>query len=272
MIELANTVALAIQEEPVPMTVVFGAEDTTFERFDGSTKNRFSIFNEYDVRRALEGWACFTDDDDAWTDDDPNRTIVDVDAKEVYYIRNQTIVGNLLRGYILGQIMLRPTTVVRHNVLAFEASLNVGQNGYVAIHLRWLENNCVDWMVKRSLNGHLSRRSSNRTYDAVAVCNMTDAYITESLKQAPKNLPIVLAHDHERLDLADEIRRKWNATSYDGDFGEAVDVQLLLRAHFVIGNPASTLSANVNDVRCAMSKTHQSYSNMLCRNSNPSTA
>ena len=263
IIELANILALSVQEEP-PLTVVFGSPGSVFDRF--------ALFDEYDILSAAKDWACVTTNETTWLKEGEDRQVSTINASQVYYLRRQTLAGNLIRGYVLGQLMLRPAPRVRVEVEAFEQSLDA-PFGYVAIHLRYLEGTCVRRMLRRGQKGLREKRTNEE--DAETICHMPEAYVRRQLKEAHvDHLPVVLAHDHERPDLATHLQRALNAKSYDGDpdLGEAVDAQLLLRAQFVITNPASTLSTNVIDVRCALSKTHAPNSNMICRNSEPSGA
>lgn len=95
------------------------------------------------------------------------------------------------------------------------------------------------------------------------VCFMADSYIDASLAriyvsqqhQKEQVRPrIFLAHDHEWPERADAIVRRYDAVVSD-DADKFVDMLLLLRSSFFIGNPASSLTTNVARVRRAVANT-----------------
>ena len=255
----------------------------------------------YDYRRATK-WACVTQDEQQWLAESQEdrftkkqqRRVVDEidDPRRNDRHRKTTADAAKMSAMILSQILLRPHDDIRREVLDFEEKLFfrtssnetnessfVSRRGdYVAIHLLDLEGACVFRHLK---NGGARRQrfkpeeivadfrspKTNIGVDAFVgnhVCRMSDDYIKANLALLPKNLPIVLAHDERNWDRATDIQATFNALSYHHhDLEVHVNLQLLLRATYFIGNPISALSVNVNAMRC-IANHQQPNSNLPC--------
>lgn len=63
--------------------------------------------------------------------------------------------------------------------------------------------------------------------------------------------------------LGQDVARRFRAKSYAGPMAQAVDLALLVRAGFLVGNPASTFTDNAVRARCAM-RPLQPSANLWC--------
>jgi len=242
LIELTHALAFSVTHTP-PLMV--------------DLRNMKDLAQSFDLRAATQGWACVVIDQ---RDLVPGCTNLyhqrESSARNVYGAPENPVVGDSFRANVLKQVLLRPFEPLRKAVHTFEEQHGL-TNGFTAVHLRALENACVA-LLKRQLNtdygdvrvpGYV-QFLRDAQMDAADVCDMTDRYLDEILSRAKvKHLPMVVAHDRQKPSRLGQISRRYGAVSYTGAMGVFVDVLLLLRASYMIGNPASSMSGNVACVR-----------------------
>eukprot|EP00038_Savillea_parva_P025065 m.46082 g.46082 ORF g.46082 m.46082 type:complete len:535 (-) comp6721_c0_seq2:227-1831(-) len=172
-------------------------------------------------------------------------------AREVYWAPENDVIGQFFRATVLYQTLLRPRPAVREAVQAFETTHKLTVGNYVAIHLRGLEGSCVERAAKNKGSKLWSMLPpwDPVEHTAVDVCNMTTRYLDRVFAALPPNVPVVLAHDHGDPVRAEEIARTYHAVSYTGPHDTIVDMMLLIRAGYLIGNPMSSMSYVAAEVR-----------------------
>ena len=200
--------------------------------------------SQYEYVAAFRSWACVL------TELPPGASAEPIDAKEIYYGEADTEEEGLFVSAVLHQVMLRPTAGLRELVEAFEVGELGGPGHYNAVHLRWLEGTCIERM--NSEWGGRPQLGCQAVPAATAedVCAMADSFLDASLAPAAASLPLFLAHDGQQPDRARALTSERGAKSVpDGSKSVSMDMQLLLRSSFFVGNPASSLSVNVARVR-----------------------
>ena len=139
--------------------------------------------------------------------------------------------------------------------------------GFTAVHLRSLEKTCVARITRQMADGYWGQNGSvkqrvpaqapawiqfaaERDIGAEGVCSMSDRYLDALFAHAgTRELPVVLAHDKQNPSRAIAIARKYGAVSYSGTYAPFVDLLLMVRSAYFIGNPASSMSGNAASVR-----------------------
>lgn len=82
------------------------------------------------------------------------------------------------------------------------------------------------------------------------ICMQSDEYVEAALRKAGSwGLPVVLCHDPAAEARAQEIIKKFGAVRFRGPNGLHVDMQLLIRSRYFIGDPASSMSRNIGYAR-----------------------
>jgi len=131
---------------------------------------------------------------------------------------------------------------------------------YVAVHLRAFGPSCKIRVSRALQRGKQTVQWVNADADggrravvAEDICGMTDAYVDAALasSRVPPDWPVVLAHDGRDPERAAALAERYGAVSYQGPMGSFVDLLLMVRAGFFIGNPASSFSTNAARVRHA---------------------
>jgi hypothetical protein len=199
----------------------------------------------FDLVASARGWVCTTPQ---W----PSHAVTNVTlhTRDVFWAPENHLFGVLFRETALHQLLLRPRQFVRDAVLAFESTHNLVLGGYIAVHLRNLEGSCTrrselhDSSVLRALLPPWSAAVHNAT----DICSMSHRYLSVVLAAYP-GVPVVLAHDRQDNVRAADIRARFGAVSYSGPHDAFVDMQLLIRAKYLVGNPASSMSYVADSVR-----------------------
>lgn len=220
---------------------------------------KFVKFENFDLQKATYPWACVMRQNEKPI---ALQSVMSADALFYMYLKSDI---SYFSGHVLRQLLLRPSPKIREIVESFEKCNNF-TNGYNAIHLRQLEGSCLSRVHRQ-----IAITRSNRP-DAVPrlvdgseakpmdICKMSSDYIRALFRKAgTEHLPCFLAHDHQDLKRAEEIKRDFHAVSYDtsdadGVEGLWIDMILLIRSSSFVGNSASTLSHNVADVRRVINK------------------
>lgn len=257
LLELAHTIQVAMTADP-PLTVLFDRNIT-------APITRAVHEDDFNLT-SLRSFACIE-----FRRQDFRHGLIRVAAKNVFEmtIGRMAFSERMVTTHIISQIVLRPYDHVRRAVVGFERDVLNGAP-YVAIHLRSLENGCT-WRAGKAEASFFSRVTPehlkvNETVFNDHVCHMSDAYLEWAffLLQVPAGTRVVLAHDREDVARAEDILARWQGVAYDGVYGPVVDLQLLMRADFLIGNPASTYSRVASDVRCLLHPRHDPNSNLYC--------
>ena len=104
------------------------------------------------------------------------------------------------------------------------------------------------------------------------VCSMSDDYLEAAIRQARmRHCHVFLADDKMQKQRAKDIVRRYNASVFSFGahnnpatrvFRLYMDMLILIRACYFIGNPASTIAGNIARVR-ALSLNHSAGSNIL---------
>ena len=240
LIQLAHALAFAVAHTP-PLMV--------------DLRNMGHIGEFFDLRGATRGWACVALDQ---TDLMHNCTLPiqrEFAAQDVFHAQENPVAGQSFRANVLQQILLRPSERLRKAVNAFEQQHGLA-NGFTAVHLRSLEHECElrvkaqfdlsdDVQVPKYIQFLLHEKM-----DAIDVCSMSNRYLDAIVSHAMvKHLPIVVAHDRQQPSRLADISRTYRGVSYQGVNGVFVDMLLLMRASYMIGNPASSMSGNAASVR-----------------------
>lgn len=256
--EYTHSVSMSLMVDP-PMTLVFSDETRWLNGIIGR-KN-------YDVDRALKSFACVHDNITTWS-----RPLRNMSAHDAFWIDygHATVLSRYSFSLVMAQLVLRPSQLIRQQVLEFEATL--ASPAYVAIHLRWLEGQCpgrIDthhyWHQQRLDFREVPTMKSTADFQT-HLCHMSSEYVRSvmTMLRVPEGTPVVLAHEREQKSHAARLADDFGATSYAGHNGIHVDMQLMLRARYFIGNPASTISRSVASIRCVMSEHHDPNSNLYC--------
>jgi hypothetical protein len=148
---------------------------------------------------------------------------------------------------------------------------------YVVIHLRAFGPSCtvrVTRALDRRRQTVTPQQLGGRPVVAADICGMSDAYVDAALaahadrfvknggggsssssgsgsSAAGLRWPVVLAHDGEDEARAAALVAKYGARVYRGPMAPFVDLLLMVRAGLLVGNPASSFSANAARVRYA---------------------
>jgi hypothetical protein len=155
---------------------------------------------------------------------------------------------------------------------------------YVVIHLRAFGPSCTVRVTRALDRRHQTvtpQQLGGRPVVAADICGMSDAYVDAALaahadrfvktgggsssgggggsssssgsgsSAAGLRWPVVLAHDGEDEARAAALVAKYGARVYRGPMAAFVDLLLMVRAGLLVGNPASSFSANAARVRYA---------------------
>eukprot|EP00039_Didymoeca_costata_P020709 m.342170 g.342170 ORF g.342170 m.342170 type:complete len:369 (-) comp21043_c0_seq1:5-1111(-) len=237
LVEFANLVIYQAQFHPqgINMTIVLNSDMKSFLQY----------FNHLEVLSAL---GCFEIDDSKECEHEIPMNYVFTLQFEKSNVIVDEMVASIMRGRILAQLFLRPTQELQNSVEEFDKQYNLSCTGYTAIHLRWMEGQCM----QRNSNMRQTLRDPfmlRKGFNASDLCHMSDRYIDFHTRDAPKHSQFVIIHDRQKMDRVEEIQKKYNAIIYTGPSELVVDMLLALRSTIFIGNPASTLSQNVVAMR-----------------------
>ena len=208
-----------------------------------------SVLLPYDYVTAFKSWACVLMTVPAGVD------FKELNAKQMYWSHSETEADDDFISAVLHQVMLRPLPLLRERVEAFEREQLVGPGQFNAVHLRWLEGNCIDWLSADQL-GYLGvgQLECQDVPEATAedVCSMSNAYLDAALRHTP-GLPLFLADDGQQPNRTDVLVSERSAKRVPADVAEGqgleMDMLLLIRSSHFVGNPASSLTLNVARVR-----------------------
>lgn len=168
-----------------------------------------------------------------------------------------TSVPHIFHQNAITQFILNPLPKLRILVDTFIQENHL-EEGYVAIHLRSLDSECE---IRYDSCRRIPSRIGGHDMDGMTahdVCTCSDNYLKALFRKdnIPGKWPIVLCHDHKEshLDInnrAEAIMLKYNAVSYQGPSAVNVDMLLLVRSSYLVGNPMSTMSIISQSVRVA---------------------
>jgi len=136
-------------------------------------------------------------------------------------------------GKLRVKLLASPRAYIVRRVNEAIQSLSL-QDGYVGVHLRWLEGSC-----------------HKRSGGYGPWCSMDDEYLKSEIKKFGKealNLPLFLAHDRQQKKRVQELKSRFFVKTSEYD-DVSVDTQLLIKATHFIGNNVSSLSGSVHLVR-----------------------
>jgi len=243
LIELSRLLASAV-DEAEPTGVVL-------------PKLFFDALDEFDWEAATSPWACVV------RHAPRGAQVVHLLAEDLFFMPHRSWwsylpdqktlpeANTVFLHYVVGQLLLRPRAQLRDEVVMFEREKLRGS--YDAVHLRSLEGTC------EALFGtdFTENVSSGWTVRAADICHMSTSYVAAARPNVGPR-PLFLAHDGQQKADADRLVRNLGAVvldraahrhSYNAHRQMCAEMILLVRARFLIGNPASTMSLNVVGVR-----------------------
>lgn len=231
------------------------------------------ILDAFDLLAATRSWICLH-----VLDEHPKYAHVDVfSVDEVFHTRPAELL-NLAGAHIselrfsaifTSQLLLRPRLDVRTHIELIERELGLHLvQTYIGVHLRSLEGSCVNRLRAGRGLADFARivLHGNHSVSATDVCTMSDAYLDACMLSfnMPRTAPMVIAFDGQNKARIRQLKARynvripsdlpWHAVLRSGHGQRNVkpvfiDMLLMLRAPAFVGNPASTLSANVAAVR-----------------------
>ena len=267
LLELAALLEVAVSQQPAAAVLLSDEASRHYPTV--------ALAAHLDVVAATQGWACVL------TSMPPRRRLVRIPPEDVLKL-HQTAIGALFHSTVLTHLLLHPTAALRAKVDSYVSSHF--PSGFVGVHLRSMDSHAercrgADSVAARCQVVDASDVSTDANASAVAgqdVCGMSDAYLEAALRQARMlGWPLFLAHDGEQPGRAREIIERFGATTYtgthwrshsrqashrsvgtahdartDGNATDAwVDLLLLLRSNYLIGNPLSSWSTSLARVR-----------------------
>ena len=202
----------------------------------------------YDYDAAFKSWACVLMTVPAGVD------AGELVAKQVYWDHSETEVEDNFISTVLHQVVLRPLPQLRERVEAFERDQLDGPGRYNSVHLRWLEGKGIGWLNHGTPRKGVGNLGCQDVPEATAedVCSMSNSYLDAALRLAP-GLPLFLAHDGQQPHRSDALVNERSAKTVPAEASDGqsleMDMLLLIRSSYFVGNPASSLSLNVARVR-----------------------
>ena len=107
--------------------------------------------------------------------------------------------------------------------------------GYVAVHVRGLDGECVSAALPHNRGGGVAVRGSSN-FTAEDLCDVRPRFLRSTISlMGAQGLPVVLADDGERPELSARLRREYGALSYSGPDASFVDLLLMIRATVLVG-------------------------------------
>ena len=232
LLQLVHMLAYTVSHEP-PLVLVL------------QPRTEQLVADRFDLRAATAGRACVRSRHE-WPGVPRNVT-----AAAALYATENGRAGHLFRSAALSQLLLRPRPALRAAVEGFERKHRLDARGYVAVHVRSLETECVvrtRRFLRNRGGGAAVRGSSNFT--AEDICDVRPRFLRSTISlMGAQGLPVVLADDGERPELSSRLRREYGALSYSGPDASFVDLLLMIRATVLVGQPASSVSGNAATVR-----------------------
>ena len=160
-------------------------------------------------------------------------------------------------GKVFSQILLRARNPIRARV---DGIINAHGRHYIAIHLRQLEGTCE----KRAANVanepplrtpvRITAQDLGREVTPADVCLVSDAYLAAALAKdrVPRDWPILILHDGQEASVArvPQLIRRFGAVDVNAT-EPLVAMLLLAKSSYLVGNPASTFSLDMADIRRA---------------------
>ena len=211
------------------------------------------VNDTFDIKSATDRWACVIPYDEHVIKEYKHRHLensepflTSVNAIDAFYNRVQNMDDSFL-----SQLFLRPKDKIRFEVDAFISNKNL-EKGYNAIHLRWLEGSCISRIKKciEASDGCNRFVTFTENITASDVCTMSSFHVHMQLQIAnTTHLPCFLATDGQRKNDILRLEKDFGCVRYSGENAHFVDLLLLIHSTTFVGNPASTLSVNVYNVR-----------------------
>jgi hypothetical protein len=218
----------------------------------------------FQIHESTRGWMCVLA-----SHNNSNFTLLTTTAKSAFYAAENNRFGTIFRATILSHILLRPLSTIRNVITKFEQENHLHPGQYDIIHLRGMENSC-ERRLSRNNNSLFDTlytlHNTSFTITHVDICNMSSRYLEAVFTHRYGNrdrYPVVLAHDRQNPDRAADIVKTYFAAVYTGPNDVYIDILLMIRGAFLIGNPASTMSMVPASVR---------HKHGLCSNFNPTAA
>ena len=153
-----------------------------------------------------------------------------------------------LHGKVFAQLLLRARGSLREEV---DAVIRKHGKHYVAIHLRQLEGQCPKRVRRERVR--ITREDLGREVTHEDICLASDQYLAAALAKdrVPREWPILILHDGQPLSVArvPQLIERFGAVDVRGT--PLVAMLLLAKSSYLVGNPASTFSVNMADIRRA---------------------
>ena len=153
-----------------------------------------------------------------------------------------------LHGTVFAQLLLRARDPLRAEV---DAIIRKHGPHYVAIHLRQLEGECPKRVRREHVR--ITREDLGREVTHEDICQVSDQYLAAALAKdrVPREWPIIILHDGQPLSVArvPQLIERFGAVDVRGT--PLVAMLLLAKSSYLVGNPASTFSINMADIRRA---------------------
>ena len=190
------------------------------------------------------------------------------DSPEKYPPQQPWVDYHWLHGKVFAQLLLRARGSLREEV---DAVIRKYGPHYVAIHLRQLEGDT-------SSGGGCQRRARPERVRITAedlgrevtrddICNVSDQYLAAALAKdrVPREWPILILHDGQPLSVArvPQLVKRFGAVDVNAT-EPLVAMLLLAKSSYFVGNPASSFSWNMADIRRASGASEASTTLRSC--------
>ena len=240
----------------------------------------------FDWRTAFRGWACILKRTEANAFRNGSRRVT-LDATDAFFLPQHGQLADsgdpFFSSHVLAQLLLRPVRGLRNEVARFEAEYG---GEYDGVHLRTFGNggrSCGEdprksWITTEALecqsvrpdalrggvmtgtatgaggNGVQPAGRNGRNVSISDLCHMSEGYLEAYFASAGARKgerPLVIAHDGQFTTRVDQLKRGWRGVElgYRGPGSLFLDMLLLIRSRHFVGNPGSTVSHNVQNVR-----------------------
>ena len=159
-------------------------------------------------------------------------------------------------GNVIAQIFLNASPTLQKFVDTFDSRHQLSCRGYIAVHIRRLEGTCKHRIESGAIEYGSTTTERGWTYDGVTnftasdICDCSDRLLNH---YNPDRAPIFIMSDSHTLSKSrlNVIRTKYNVYTAPEGTNMWAEALLAIRAKLFIGNPASTLSANIELARLA---------------------
>ena len=218
-----------------------------------------------DWRNATDSYVCVLDGTKKPKQKQP-KMLLSIEAYNVFSFPEELYLIDNPTGWILGQFMMRPSTILRGKVDEYSRKYLTNRQGkleYFVIHVRALDGSCVTKLSKSHVSVNettqISTDLTGKTVTAHDICNMEDVYVEAVFAEAlritglKKLPPIYICHDNQRPQFVSRLVNKFGAI-YNRERhaeGTLFDMLIMMRSTFLVGNPLSSFSTNMHKIRRA---------------------